>query len=138
MEKAGSKLKGKSMGIQLWTEDQFLQKVEVAVKTRELMAKLKKIEFREHMILLTDYRKMVRITGLMLGVIWLAYYDDLVGSTKDRYISCGRCGSGKSSFVTQIFFNLLTHNQDMVGLFSMDLSYLDLVARLYAVFKANA
>ena len=62
-------------------------------------------------------------------------YDELVGATKDRlYLFAGGAGCGKSSFVTQIFFNLLTNNEDMVGVFfSMDLSYLDLVARLYAI-----
>ena len=96
----------------------------------------KKLNLREHMILLNrlqengenNWPHVGRNTG------W-PVYDDLVGSTKDRlYLFAGGAGSGKSSFVTQIFFNLLTHNEDMVGLFfSMDLSYLDLVARLYAV-----
>ena len=95
-----------------------------------------KLNLREHMRRLnnlqdngnSEWPHVGRNTG------W-SVYDELVGTTKDRlYLFAGGAGSGKSSFVTQIFFNLLTNNQDMVGLFfSMDLSYLDLVARLYAI-----
>tara|TARA_Y100000589_G_scaffold326724_2_gene367064 strand:+ start:160 stop:1203 length:1044 start_codon:yes stop_codon:yes gene_type:complete len=95
-----------------------------------------KLNLREHMHLLNELQvdgegewpHVGRDTG------W-PVYDELVGSTKDRlYLFAGGAGCGKSSFVTQIFFNLLTNNEDMVGLFfSMDLAYLDLVARLYAI-----
>ncbi len=95
-----------------------------------------KLNLREHMQLLhkqhveggSQWPYVGRDTG------W-PVYDEMVGSTRDRlYLFAGGAGCGKSSFVTQIFFNLLINNEDMVGIFfSMDLAYLDLVARLYAI-----
>ena len=95
-----------------------------------------KINLREHMRRLNEIQENGKNEWPHVGrkTGW-SVYDELVGTTKDRlYLFAGGAGSGKSSFVTQIFFNLITENEDMVGLFfSMDLSYLDLVARFYAI-----
>lgn len=96
----------------------------------------KRLSLREHMRLMSQIHSesesgwphLARTTGWPI-------YDDLTGGTKDRlYLFAGGAGSGKTSFITQIFYNLMKSNEDMVGLFlSLDLAYLDLVARIYAI-----
>lgn len=98
--------------------------------------KKKRLSLREHMRLMSDLQNNGggKWPDLARATAW-PIYDDVTGGTKDRlYLFAGGAGSGKTSFVTQLFYNLIMKNQDMVGLFlSLDLAYLDLVARLYAV-----
>jgi len=61
--------------------------------------------------------------------------DKIQGPFRDGvYLFAGGAGSGKTSFVSQILYNLLQENESLIALyFSMDCSCLDLVARYLAV-----
>jgi replicative DNA helicase len=61
--------------------------------------------------------------------------DKILGPFRDGvYLFAGGASSGKTSFVSQILYNLLQGNESLIAIFfSMDCSYLDLVARYLAV-----
>ena len=65
----------------------------------------------------------------------LPVMDKILGNFRDGvYLFAGGAGTGKTSFLTQVLYQLLETNEDGIGLmFTYDLSHLDLVARVFAL-----
>jgi len=65
----------------------------------------------------------------------LPVLDKIVGNFRDGvYLFAGGAGTGKTSFASQVLYQLLDTNEEALGvMFTFDLSYLDLVARFCAL-----
>lgn len=65
----------------------------------------------------------------------LPVMDKILGNFRDGvYLFAGGAGTGKTSFLTQVLYQLLETNTEAIGLmFTYDLSHLDLVARIFAL-----
>lgn len=103
-----------------------------------MAAKKKKITsqlLRDHMFEMTELVEGEKGWPFHSVSCGWTVFDDVSGGIRDRiYTIGGGAGTGKTSFLSNIVYHLLKTNEEMVGLFvSLDQSYLDLVARFFAL-----